>query len=159
MAQGGPHLQKATRTDGDQFELDLFGFVPAGEMNDLEQRVATYLDDHENLLLFWYRNRSRRDYAVQGWKRGRIYADFIFAAKAVDSPEEFDRVFVVETKGLHLKKFSDTDYKRSVFSICNEHAKRQAWSAFVPAMGNTLMRFEVVDEDEWQKRVNELLSA
>lgn len=150
--------KRATRDGGDQFELDLFGFVPANEINELEQRVATYLDGQEDLLLFWYRNRSRRDYAVQGWKRGRIYADFIFTTKATDSPEEFDRVFVVETKGMHLKKFSDTDYKRSVFDICNEHARKKGWSEFMPKMSGSIMRFEVVDEEEWQKRVSVMLS-
>ncbi len=151
--------KKATREGGDQFELDLFGFVPADGLNTLEQRVATYLDEQEKFLLFWYRNRSRRDYAVQGWKRGRIFADFIFATKAEDSAEEFDRVFVVETKGLHLKRFNDTDYKRSIFGICNEHARKKQWSEFVPGMSSAVMSFEVVDEDEWRKRVNELLSA
>lgn len=133
--------------------------MPADGLNGLEQRVATYLDEQERFLLFWYRNRSRRDYAVQGWKRSRIFADFIFAAKADDSPEEFDRVFVVETKGIHLKRFNDTDYKRSVFAVCNEHARRKQWSEFVPGMAGTVMSFEVIDEDEWQKRVNALLSA
>lgn len=154
-----PGEKKATKTDGDQFELDLFAFVPQEGLNQLEQRVATYLDEQEKFLLFWYRNRSRRDYAVQGWKRGRIFADFIFATKAEDSPEEFDRVFVVETKGLHLRKLADTDYKRSVFGICNEHARKAQWSEFVPSMSSTLMSFEVVDQEEWQRRVNELLSA
>jgi len=154
-----PGEKKATRTGGDQFELDLFNFVPAGEMNDLEQRVATYLDEQEDLLVFWYRNRAKRDYAVQGWKRGRIFADFIFTTKAEDSAEEFDRVFVVETKGMHLKKFSDTDYKRSVFGICNEHVEKKGWSEFVPRMSGSIMRFEVVDEEEWRKRVSEMLTA
>ena len=34
-------------------------------------QVATYLDGQARLF-FWYRNRSRRDYYVQGWKPGRI---------------------------------------------------------------------------------------
>lgn len=152
-----PGEKKATREDGGQFILSLFDHVPADEMNELEQKVATYLDEQEQLLLFWYRNRAKRDFAVQGWKRGRIFADFIFTTKADDSAEEFDRVFVIETKGLHLKRFEDTTYKRSVFEICNQHATRRAWSTFVPAMRSSVMRFEVVDEEEWRKRINEML--
>lgn len=151
--------KKATRDDGGQFMLSLFDHVPADGLNELEQRVATYLDEQEELLLFWYRNRSKRDYAVQGWKRGRIFADFIFATRAQGSAEEFDRVFVIETKGIHLKKFADTEYKRSVFEICNDHAQRKGWSEFVPRMSGTIMRFDVVDQEEWQKRLNELLVA
>jgi len=154
-----PGEKKATRTDGSQFELDLFGHVPADDLGRfLEPEVATWLDEQEKLLLFWYRNRSKRDYAVQGWKRGRIFADFIFAAKADEAEAEFDRVFVVETKGLHLKGNADTDYKRSVFTLCSEHAQRKEWAECVPAMRGTVMKFEVVDEDEWEKRLARMLS-
>ena len=58
--------RKATREDGGQFVLSLFDHVPADELNELELKVATYLDEQEQLLLFWYRNRAKRDYAVQG---------------------------------------------------------------------------------------------
>ena len=37
--------------------------------------------DRQERLLFWYGNRTRKDYYVQGWKRGRIYADFIFTLR------------------------------------------------------------------------------
>jgi len=134
--------------------------VPADELsNTLEHQVATYLDEQEKFLLFWHRNRVRHDYAVQGWKRGRIFADFIFTTRPDNGPEEFNRVFVVETKGLHLKRFADTDYKRAVFDVCNTHAEQRRWSDFVPAMRSKIMRFEVVDEDEWRKRINQLLAG
>ena len=63
-------------------------------------------------------------------------------------------MFVVETKGVHLKDSADTAYKRSVFDVCSQHAKKTNWAAFVPAMHNTVMRFEVVDEEEWEQRLN-----
>jgi type III restriction enzyme len=152
--------KRATRLDGNQFMLSLFEHVPEDSMNSLEHQVASYLDEQENLF-FWYRNASRRDYSVQGWKRGRIFADFIFTASLEhsDASNPYHDVFVIETKGLHLKLNADTNYKRSVFNICTEHAKKRHWAEFVPAMQNKTMRFEVVDEDEWQKRLNELLTA
>ena len=152
--------KRATRLDGNQFVLSLFEHVPEDAMNSLEHQVASYLDEQENLF-FWYRNASRRDYAVQGWKRGRIFADFIFTASRenTDPANPYHEVFVVETKGLHLKLNADTNYKRSLFNICTEHASKRDWSEFVPAMQNKTMRFEVVDEDEWQARLNQLLTA
>ena len=30
---------------------------------------------------------------------------------------------------------------------------------FVPAMRNTIMRFEIVDEDEWEKRLNAMFAV
>ena len=68
-------------------------------------------------------------------------------------------MFVVETKGVHLKASEDTDYKRSVFDICSEHARRADWAEFVPAMRDKVVRFEIVDEDEWRERLNGLLGG
>jgi type III restriction enzyme len=155
-----PGEKRATRLDGNQFVLSLFEHVPEDSMNSLEHQFASYLDEQENLF-FWYRNASRRDYSVQGWKRGRIFADFIFTASRqhADAGAPYHDVFVIETKGLHLKLNADTNYKRSVFNICTERAKKREWSELVPAMANKTMRFEVVDEDEWQARLNELLTA
>ena len=73
--------KQANREDGGQYLLNLFERTNEDELNGLENKVATYLDQQERLF-FWYRNRVRKDYYVQGWKRGRIYADFIFCAKA-----------------------------------------------------------------------------
>jgi len=42
-------------------------------------------------------------------------------------------VFVVEIKGVHLKASEDTEYKRSVFDICGEYARKADWARFVPA--------------------------
>jgi len=152
--------RQANREDGGQYVLNLFERTHEDELNGLENKVATYLDRQERLF-FWYRNRARKDYYVQGWKRGRIYADFIFTLKA-DEPgvkDECHQVYVVETKGIHLKESSDTDYKRSVFDICSKHAAKKEWAEFVPAMRDRVMRFEIVDEDEWQHRLNAMLAA
>ena len=104
--------------------------------------------------------RRRKDYFVQGWKPRRIYADFIMTLKA-DEPnadDEFHQVFVMETKGVHLKDSADTNYKRSVFDLCSQHAKKTDWADFVPAMQGKVMRFEVVDEDEWEQRLNAMFA-
>jgi type III restriction enzyme len=58
-----------------------------------------------------------------------------------------------------MKRSADTEYKRSVFDLCNDHAETRDWSEFVPAMRGKVMRFEVVDEEEWEKRLNGLLAT
>ena len=155
-----PNRRRAARQDGSQFVLGLFDVVNEDEFNELENMVATYLDKQERLF-FWYRNRARQGYYVQGWKRHKIFADFIFTLKP-DEPgldDAFHRVFVTETKGLHLRESRDTSYKRTVFDLCNSHAKAKDWSEFVPAMRDKVVRFEVVDEEEWEKRLNTILQA
>ena len=155
-----PEAKRANREDGGQYERNLFDMITEDELNGLENKVATYLDTQARLF-FWYRNRSRKDYYVQGWKPRRIYADFILTLQADEpgSDDEYHRVFVVETKGVHLGQFEDTEYKRSVFDVCSEHARTADWAEFVPAMRNKVMRFEVVDEEEWENRLNALLAG
>ena len=96
--------RQANREDGKPYQASLFSEMDESELNGLEVKVATYLDKQARLF-FWYRNRARRDYFVQGWKPGRIYADFIMTLKPDDleANDEYHQVFVVETKGLHLK--------------------------------------------------------
>ncbi len=151
--------KQANRTDGSPYERELLERMIEGDLNELEHKVATYLDQQERLF-FWYRNRPRHNYFVQGWKRGRIYADFL-ATLRPDEPDvddAFHRVFVIETKGIHLKQAADTAYKRSVFDICSEHARKADWAEFVPAMSRVRMRFEIVDEEEWEKRLNAMFA-
>ena len=49
---------------------------------------------------------------------------------------------MVETKGVHLKASEDTEYKRSAFDICGEHARKADWAEFVPAMRGKVVCFE-----------------
>lgn len=146
---------RATRLDGSQFLLNLFDPVPLDSLNSLEHEVASFLDGHSKLF-FWYRNIPQRGYYVQGWKT-RIFADLIFTTKGDGSKGDYRKVFVLETKGRHLKN-ADTDYKESVFALCNKHAKRSSWNELVPAMRDKDISYEIVFQDEWEKRLNGLLA-
>lgn len=153
-----PEAKHANRDDGVPYQYNLFDVTTEDDLNQFENTVATYLDQQARLF-FWYRNRSRKDYFVQGWKPRRIYADFIVTLRS-DEPgaeDDISQVFVVETKGAHLKASEDTKYKRSVFDVCNDHAREADWAELEPIMKNKAMRFEVVDEDEWKARLNEML--
>ena len=153
-----PKTKQANREDGSPYQRNLFDLTTEDDLNRFENRVATYLDQQARLF-FRYRNRACKDYYVQGWKPGRIYADFIVTLQDEEpgADDGFHQVFVVETKGVHLKASEDTEYKRSVFDICGEHARKADWAEFAPAMRSKEMRFEVVDEDEWQSRLNGML--
>ena len=149
---------KATRLDGNQFMLNLYEPMAADSLNSLEHEVASFLDE-QSRLYFWYRNIPHHGYYVQGWQKSRIYADFIFAADGANTTkEDYRKVFVLETKGLHLKN-EDTAYKQSVFALCNKHAKLKTWNELVPAMQGKEINYEVVFQDEWEKRLNELLAS
>jgi type III restriction enzyme len=147
-------LIKATRLDGGQFEMNLFDPVAEDSMNSLEREVASFLDE-QSQLYFWYRNIPHYGYYVQGWQKSRIYADFIFTTHGGDD-SDYRKVFVIETKGVHLKN-ENTAYKQSVFAVCNRLAKKKTWSELIPAMRGKEITYDVVFQTEWEKRLNELL--
>jgi len=149
-------VRTLTRQDGRPLQRSLFDFEPEEEFNELEKRVAWYLEEQDRLL-WWYRNVPKRDYGIQAWRKHKIYADFIFTDKA-DEPAQYNRVYVVETKGLHLKEGADTDYKKRVFKECNRLARKTTRSQLGEELNTPTVYFHVLAEDEWESRLNELLA-
>jgi len=147
-----PWLAKASNAP---LERSLFDPVP-DDLNEMEKRVAWYLDDQDKLL-FWYRNIPKQDYAIQGWRRGKVYADFIFT-DADETGSRFNRVFVVETKGMHMKGSEDTEYKKSLFDMCNRLAKETTLTQLGMKIQAKEVSFAVVHGDEWERHFNALFS-
>jgi len=149
-----PYLTKRTAA---QLERSLFDPVSADDFNETERQVAWYLDDQDRLL-FWYRNIPKQDYGVQGWQKHRVYADFIFT-DTESNGNGFNRVFVVETKGIHLKQSEDTDYKKKLFNLCNERAQEMTLTELGLKLPAKKISFLVIAEDEWQNRLNALFTS
>lgn len=143
--------------DGMPLQRSLFEYVPEDELNETERAVAWYLEDQDRLF-FWYRNIPRRDYAIQGWRKQKIYPDFIFTEADSQNGVEHEKVFIAETKGLHLKN-EDTDYKKAVFDVCNTMVTEKKWEELKLAFKNKSIRFEVIFEDEWKRKLNALLQS
>jgi len=148
--------RKLTKKNGEQLERSLFDYVPEEDLNEMETRVAWYLDDQDKLF-FWYRNIPKQDYGVQGWRKSRVFADFIFTDKS--NGNGFNRVFVVETKGLHIKDSDNTNYKKRLFALCNERSKETTVAELGMKMHADKVSFAVVDESEWQTQFNALFSS
>jgi len=101
---------------GGPLEKSLFTPVYESELNGDERDVAVYLDG-EKTLAWWHRNVARTQYGIQGWKKAKIYPDFIFA---VERHGQSKRITVLETKGDQLDNL-DTAYKRDALSFLSEH--------------------------------------
>ena len=112
--------------DGGPLRRSLFAPVYESEFNRAEREVAVYLDGEETLT-WWHRNVARTQYGIQGWRRGRIYPDFIFAVGAEGAA---GRIVVLETKGDHLDNPEDTKYKREALSFLSSSF---AWDDCTPA--------------------------
>ena len=132
-------------------------------------RNLAHSPEHQTRLFFWYRSRSRHHYSIQGWREHRIYPDFIFTSVEATSPSlqksgegaastTCERVYVVETKGLHLKDNAKTNYVRKVFDLCTRQAKSRNWTELGLEMKDKVLRFEVLAEDEWEAKLNEVLA-
>jgi type III restriction enzyme len=100
--------------NGLPLERNLFAPVYKAELNEDEQRVAVMLDD-ASTLKWWHRNAVGA-YGLQGWRRGRIYPDFLFAVKRAGEDGE---VIALETKGDHLQN-EDTDYKSALLQALTD---------------------------------------
>ena len=81
------------------------------------------------------------------------------AAYRIVNLKLFNRVFVVETRGLHLKDSDDTKYKKSLFALCNERSKEMTVTELGVKMRADKVSFAIVDESEWQNQFNALFSS
>ena len=101
------------RFGGQPMQLNLFEPVFERQFDtELERRFACYLDE-QKALRWWHRVavRQQGEYHLRGWRRERIYPDFIaMAGRSAGKPH----LLVFETKGEHLRDNPDTVYKRKV---------------------------------------------
>lgn len=109
--------RQLARTSGGPLEKSIFAPLYQGDLNGDEANFACYLDA-QSTVEWWHRNVAKAgQYSLQGWKKGLVYPDFIFAHRTVDGR---DRLSVWETKGDHLGG-KDTEYKRKLLQTISDH--------------------------------------
>jgi len=105
---------KLTRDSGDIVEKSLFAPAYELDFNGDEQGFACYLDEHK-ALVWWHRNVAKAgQYFLQGWRKHRVYPDFIFA-------KSNNHIVVIETKGDQLEGNLDTTYKQKLLNIASNN--------------------------------------
>jgi type III restriction enzyme len=148
---------------GEPLQRSLFSPVYKEDLNQQEREVAVYLDA-EKSLDWWHRNVARREYAVQGWRRERIYPDFVFAVLPDGARDADKRIVVLEMKGEHLKGNPDTEYKQAVLRLMTEaceidQTQRVGEMDLVNPDG-TKVQCDLVLMTEWKTRLpNEFLGG
>jgi type III restriction enzyme len=143
---------------GGALERSLFAPLYKGDFNRDEREIAVYLDG-EAALAWWHRNVARSQYAIQGWRREKIYPDFIFALNPGGAR---NRLVVLEAKGEHLAGNPDTEYKQAVLRLMTES---YAFETTTPVgemelvvPDGTVVRCDLVLMAEWKTRLpNEFL--
>lgn len=149
----GKHRPLA-RNDGQVVEKSLF--QPALESlvdSGFETDFACYLDT-QAALEWWHRNVAKTQYGLQGWKRHKVYPDFVFARIEADGQR---RLVVMETKGLHLAGSNDTLYKQALLEKLTAMFQGDA---IVPAgelelvHGSERLVCDLVFDEAWEGSMN-----
>ena len=123
------------------------------DMNDLEAAFAGYLDERE-ALRWWHRNVAKTQYGLQGWRRHKVYPDFVFARVMGAGGAQ---IVVMETKGLHLQG-PDTDYKQALLerlSAAFRDERGPAVGELVLEGGTEDVVCDLVFDEAWRGVMNE----
>jgi type III restriction enzyme len=141
--------KRLIHNDNEPIERSLFDYVP-DNFNEYERSVALYLDRHAEVL-WWYRNLVGAEcFSIQGYKRNKIYPDFVVQQGCDEKPVA--TVIVVESKGKHLKGNEDTNYKRKVANYFEKVGRKVPWQKLAAAFEDETFRFQVLDEGEYTDR-------
>ena len=118
--------------------------------NSLEKDFALYLEK-SNAIYWWHRVAARQDYYLQGWRRQRVYPDFVACRR------EDGKLLILETKGIHLKGSEDTSYKKKLLATL-EDAYSAAFERGQIQFNEPPATFRMMFEDKWQEQVSKLLN-
>ncbi len=123
---------------GTPVQLSLFDKVFEKQFDsELEMDFAFHLEKQP--LKWWHRNQ--REYYVLGWRRDRIYPDFVaFGDISLN---------IFETKGGHLRGNPDTEYKTEVFQLLEQHFNQLDSRVRVEEDKHRKGKFAIVYESEF----------
>lgn len=141
---------------GNHVQRSLFETVFESEFNNFERDVAFYLDE-SNSIYWWHKVAARQQYFIQGWRRHRVYPDFVVCKNGDNG------YLVLETKGTHLAGNDDTEYKKELLKTL-EAAYRNALDRGIMevsggASGQPDMTLRMLFENNWKGNLDETLKA
>lgn len=152
-----PEAKPMTHPHGDPLQQNLFEKVFEAEFNNLETDFALYLDK-QNAIQWWHRIAAKQGYFLQGWRRDRVYPDFIACLQRSETGPQ--RLCLFETKGQHLEGNSDTTYKQKLIETLEESYRNATQHGMmnITAPNNKTMSFRMLFEDSWRETVNETIT-
>lgn len=140
------------RPDGQLTEKSLFAPVYNADYNPDEASFACYLDD-KAALDWWHRNVAKPgQYHVQGWRKNKVYPDFVFALTRADGMQQ---MVVLETKGDQLEGNLDTEYKRRLLQLMNDNFQNVVRAGSLELVGDDQITVscDLVLMSEWRTEV------
>lgn len=140
-------------------ERNIFQPQYMSNYNGLEKNVALAINKQE-AVLWWHRLAVRgSEYSVQGWRRDKIYPDFLI--KFEEDKNGDSQLCFVETKGQHLEGNDDTSYKQQVFECLNNHltSNNDSKGELKLISGKEKHSFKMIFEDEWETEINKFFAG
>lgn len=163
MPKTTPTLQpenapKLRRKNDNPLEKSLFAPMHQDDFNQDERDFACYLDE-DKALHWWHRNVAKNQYYVQGWRKNKVYPDFIFAWQKQPG---HNRLMVLETKGDQLAENLDTAYKDKLLKLMSENfgqeSPRKAGELELVVDGSTTVQCDLVLMSQWKTRFHQQLA-
>ena len=129
-------------------QKSLFEQINTSSLTDLEQKAVDDFED-EDAVQSWLKmlsNNVDQGYSLQGWKRDRVWPDFLVALHPHEgAPRKF---FIIETKGDFLDN-PDTHYKNELMDTIER--------AILNQTKEPTYYFRLIKSGEWQAKFNGLL--
>lgn len=146
------------KRDDSDFQLVLFDKTYQKHYNELEKKVAWYLDEQE-AVKWWHRMVSKQDYHVQGWQKKKVYPDFLAFVSHGNLKQS--RLSVLETKGDHLKGNDDTAYKKELFKVLEKRINHSVdvGSMETASEDEEKMVFRILIEKTWETEIKDALEV
>ena len=135
---------------GQPIQQSLFEPVYESNFNGLEKDFALYLDKNDSIS-WWHKIAAKQQYHLQGWRRQRVYPDFV-ACRRGDG-----KLLILETKGVHLKGNEDTGYKKRLLETL-EAAYNKALDRGELRVCEPPAVFRMMFEDRWKEQVSTLVA-
>ena len=150
--------RQLVRNSGGSIEKSLFSPIYQDDFNGSEAEFACYLDEAK-ALRWWHRNVAKAgNYWIQGWRKNRVYPDFIFAHERAG---DTNRIFVWETKGDQLEGNLDTKYKRKLLETVSANYRAEdgfkAGTLELVGQDGEAVECELVLMSEWKTEVRKKL--
>jgi hypothetical protein len=98
-------------------------------------------------VLWWFRNRvGPENFAVQGYKRQRMYPAFVVQKEY--EGQKFHQVLVIESNGAHLEGNPDATYERDVAEMFDKVGHEVTWQQLGEGFKDHIFRFQILDESQ-----------
>jgi type III restriction enzyme len=121
---------------------------------------SVFREQMSKKVMFFFLLHSKGGYELPSrikTKKNKMYPDFILSEIDSNVKDDYSKIFVIETKGWHLKN-EDTDYKKNIFEFCNKIGIQKNWTELNTEFDQRI-EFQVIFEDEWKAKMNKIFGV